>query len=38
MMRRDRHAPLTTVPAMQAILAQVRYHSAVRPVMLIVIV
>ena len=37
-MRRDMHAPLTTMSAMQAILAQVRYHSAVTPVMLIVIV
>jgi hypothetical protein len=38
MMRRDIRAPLTTMPAMRAILAQVRYHSAARPVVLIVIV
>jgi len=38
MMRRDMHAPLTTMSAMRAILTQVRYHSASTPVTLIVIV
>jgi hypothetical protein len=37
MMRRDIHAPLTKMPAMRAILAQVRYHSDSTPVILIVI-